>query len=782
MWRKFSLLVLIIFPQFASGFVPPRQTAATIEIRPDEPLGPRISRRLFGKFTEHLGRNVYGGAWAQILDNPGFEPEERWGHPAELRQRLAGIEQGVSLPGLAAAPDSGLAPFWAPLDEPTADYALQPQGINGWCQQLTAHAPMAGLRTFVFLPLHRTRAYEISIWVYNTGTHDNALRFSLYQPSQPTAITSVGLNVPSTGWQQLRFQLVVPDTVVIEKGQVLHLWLTLEQPGTVRLDQCFVFPSDHVDGWDAEVVDYLRAARLPLLRFPGGNFVSGYHWRDGVGPVDSRPVLPNPAWFGVEWNHVGTDEWLRLCEMVGAEPLICVNAGNGTPEEAAAWVEYCNGDTTTPMGRLRAQNGHPQPYGVKLWEIGNELYGSWQIGHTDAAGYAERYADFYLAMTAVDPTIDFIACGFDADWNRTVVQRNAQTVRSFSVHTLPGYGITGPADPREVYLELMGFLAGYAAELRSRAAPMVEAGITPRLAITEIQTAVQTRDLPNQKTLTEALWMAGIYNLGIRSKGAIELITHSALVNHGGGLEKRFGVVYAHPVWWATHLYSTMTGTQPVAVKVTGPTFNTEGKWFPAASQVPYLDAVALLDSTGAELTLLVTNRHPDSTLVARIRLPGFLPAHDALLSVLTGDNFMAQNTWDKPEVVTIAESTVAVDSSFDHPFPPLSLNVFTLRRRDVTEVEETPGSFFRFELAQNYPNPFNPTTRIRYWLPRAAAVQLQIFNLRGQRVATLVDERQEAGLHEVEWQPGALSSGMYVYRLQAGKKFVATRKLVLLK
>jgi hypothetical protein len=99
----------------------------------------------------------------------------------------------------------------------------------------------------------------------------------------------------------------------------------------------------HRYGWDPEVVGLMKEAALPLLRFPGGNFSSGYHWRDGVGPTENRPILPNPAWPEIECNDAGTDDWLRLCDLVGCEAMICVNGGNGTPEEAAQWVEYCNG-------------------------------------------------------------------------------------------------------------------------------------------------------------------------------------------------------------------------------------------------------------------------------------------------------------------------------------------------------------------------------------------------------------------------------------------------------
>jgi len=653
---------------------------ATIEVHAAQPLGPPISRALFGKFTEHLGRNVYGGAWAQALENPGFEPQERWGNPAELHRRLRLMEQHVALPGLAQAPLLGVAPWWTPLNEHEATFTLRPQGINGTCQELIVHEPEAGLQTFAFLPLHRVRSYQLSLWVRNIGPEENALRVSLKRPADGTVITTARQTVAPGDWRNLEFTLNIPSSVAVHKGEVLHLSLALEEPGTVWLDQCLMFPSDHIEGWDPEVVAYMREARLPMLRFPGGNFSSGYHWQDGIGPLDSRPAEPNPAWFGVEWNHVGTDEWLRLCEQVGAEPLICVNAGNGTPEEAAAWVEYCNGDMSTPMGRLRAENGHPEPYGVKHWEIGNELYGSWQIGHTDAQGYAERYAQFHRAMSAVDPTIEFIACGYDAHWNRTVVQHNPGSVRSFSVHTLPGSHIPRGADPLEVYLELMGFLESYPEELRSRAAPMAELGIAPRLAITELQIFTNKAELPNNKTLTEALWTAGIYNLAIRSKGAIELVTHSALVNHGGGLTKLFGVVYPDPVWWTTHLYSTMAGAQPLALQIAGPGFNTEGRWFSPVVDAPYLDGVALLDATGEELTLFVVNRHPESALAARIRLHGFSPAEEAAVSILSGESFMSQNSWQDPEAVSIEEELISAGASFDYELLPHSLTVVRLK------------------------------------------------------------------------------------------------------
>jgi alpha-N-arabinofuranosidase len=196
------------------------------------------------------------------------------------------------------------------------------------------------------------------------------------------ADTSIALNRPHIQpgqWCQLRSVFHVSNADV-PRGARLKLRLLIPAQSTILLDQVLLSPTDAIEGWDPEVVHLLRNMRLSVLRFPGGNFVSGYHWQDGIGPIEQRPGKPNPAWPEWEPNHVGTNEWLTLCELVGAEPMICVNAGNGSPEEAANWVRYCNDPMTTEWGQLRAAHGHPTPYHIRLWEVGNELWGNFQVG------------------------------------------------------------------------------------------------------------------------------------------------------------------------------------------------------------------------------------------------------------------------------------------------------------------------------------------------------------------------------------------------------------------
>jgi alpha-N-arabinofuranosidase len=422
------------------------------------------------------------------------------------------------------------------------------------------------------------------------------------------------------------------------------------------VDQLLIFPADNVHGFDRDVVDLSRNARLPLLRYPGGNFVSGYHWRDGIGPVNNRPMRRNPAWNCPEYNHVGTDEFMAFCETVGCEPMICVNAGSGTAAEAAEWVEYCNGSIETPLGALRAANGHPRPYDVRYWEIGNEIYGGWQVGHCSAAEYAERYYAFVRAMRKVDSNVQFIANGHNAEWHAPLLDAHPELVRSFSLHPLIGMSIPRTSDPANVYLSLMAYPDWYRDWLLELAGQMKSAGVEPKLAITELQIFTNKRELPNNSSLSEAVYMARYFHTAVRLGDLVEMITHSAMTNHGGGLRKERGVVYAQPSWWATHLYGTMSGTIPLAIDVQTPTYNVEQDKMPSVEGAPYIDAIALMNGSGDLISLMVINTHPKEKIPVQIDVAGWdMPS---MLSGrrITGPSFMSRNTLEEPDMVSIHE------------------------------------------------------------------------------------------------------------------------------
>lgn len=193
------------------------------------------------------------------------------------------------------------------------------------------------------------------------------------------------------------------------------------------------------DGFRKDVLEAARGMHVSVLRWPGGNFSSGYNWKDGIGPKDARPRRWDTAWQEEESNRFGTDEFIEYCRKLGAEPYICVNMGTGTMQDAADWVEYCNATTDTYWANLRKKNGHPEPYNVKYWALGNEVYGSWQAGHKDVADYAADALEFGKMMRWVDPSIKLIACGGPGvDWNLPVLEKLVYLVDYISLHHYGG--------------------------------------------------------------------------------------------------------------------------------------------------------------------------------------------------------------------------------------------------------------------------------------------------------------------------------------------------------
>ena len=204
--------------------------------------------------------------------------------------------------------------------------------------------------------------------------------------------------------------------------------------GSFHVGAVSLMPADNIEGFRPEVIAALKQLRFGVLRFPGGNFVSAYEWRYGVGDIDKRPPIFDPVWHALQPNDVGTDEFLTLCRLLGVDPYITVNAGFGDAWSARELVEYTNGAATTPMGKWRAQNGHPAPYHVKLWGIGNEPWGDYQMGAMALPQFELKYEMFAKEMKKVDPTITLIAPGAMPD-----VMEGADQSRRMNGQYVPDY-------------------------------------------------------------------------------------------------------------------------------------------------------------------------------------------------------------------------------------------------------------------------------------------------------------------------------------------------------
>jgi alpha-N-arabinofuranosidase len=209
--------------------------------------------------------------------------------------------------------------------------------------------------------------------------------------------------------------------------------------GKFKIGTVSLMPADNIKGMRADTLKLLKKLNSPVYRWPGGNFVSGYDWKDGIGDTDKRPPRKNPAWTGIEHNDFGIHEFIRFCRQINTEPYIAVNSGLGGVKSAAEEVEYANGAADTTMGKLRAANGHPKPFGVKWWGIGNEMYGDWQLGHMPLEDYVKKHNEFAGAMRAIDRSIQLAAVGSVGDWSKQTLTTCANHMELISEHFYCGH-------------------------------------------------------------------------------------------------------------------------------------------------------------------------------------------------------------------------------------------------------------------------------------------------------------------------------------------------------
>ncbi len=693
--------------QFGEASDPSR---ATLRVQAGERSAYPIPRNLTGKFAEHLGWNIYNGMDAQILRNPTFADypfatgqmtpdgvaEFHWERDkinAELRRQATRFGwPDAELDGLVQARADGLACFWTRSTIPHFVQVSPDTGPHGGrAQRFRVNASGEGIAQWIYLPLHRVRTFEFEILVRSPNATSLIVFLDLPGGHEKGGVDRAEVTGVSTQWRVFTGRLVVGAGLPVEAAYKFSI-LGHKPDAEFVIAHVFLRPADHVNGADPDVVRLLKESHLPLLRWPGGNFVSGYHWEDGVGPVERRPTKPNYAWGGVEPNTFGTDEFIAFCHAVGCEPMICVNAGSGTPEEAARWIEYCNGSPRTPMGARRAANGHPKRYHVRYWEVGNELWGRWQFAWTTAAGYVDRYAAFASAMRAADPGIELLACGapvfWGKPWNDTLIAGAAPLLGAVTDHPLIGGDVAATVDPLAVYRDFMAVPEVLETKWAALRDDMTKAGVKePRLAVTELQmfahlrragddaSARLTRDnLVSPGTLAEALYDVLIYHAAVRLAPFVEMVTHSAIVNHGGGLRKERERVYANPCYYAQSAFAELAGATPVVTEIAAAREHaprvlpdlknaTPEAPFSAAdtlATVRVVDALAALANDNT-LLLSIVHRGTAGPIHLTVQLADFQPGATAAVRTLCAAVPWAANSLEKPDAVQPVDSTVAV-------------------------------------------------------------------------------------------------------------------------
>ena len=420
----------------------------------------------------------------------------------------------------------------------------------------------------------------------------------------------------------------------------------------------------------------IQALQPPVIRYPGGNFAGGYHWEDGIGPKEARPRRFDHAWQSWESNQVGTDEFMAFCAQVATDPFMVVNDGSGTPEEAALWVAYCNASAGEEQGRRRTANGHPEPYGVRLWGVGNEVWGPWQIGQTSAAGYAARLKEFVTAMRLVDPSIRSVAVGdkllSDAPddpgrlWNETVLRQAADQIDYLSFHIyqpdqagwqesydLQALHHTVCAAPLTIEA-MIGRMAGQIAAL----AP----GRDIRIALDEWNLWLPPPEGAGSMhrvvyTLRDALYTAGVFNAFHRQCDRLAIANLAQLVNVLPAIVTDQKRAYATPIYYPFWMYQHM---QRLALKVraNSPTFDSDSLGTIVSQHgAPYLDLTATRAESGRLVTLGLINRHPTQEMRARINWRGFPALNPIQAWLLSGPDPLAANSFDAPEQVRLRQA-----------------------------------------------------------------------------------------------------------------------------
>ncbi len=686
---------------------------ASLVVRAAQKSPYRVPRFLTGKFCEHLYFNVTNGMDAQILKNPTFSdypfstgqmsPDGvatfyyskddiaralrgdagRWGWPTS------------DIEGIIKSRNESVACWWAKLGNVEASPDTGPYG--GRAQRIATRAAGQGLFQWTWLPLHRIRKYDVQLWVRAPDLE--ALTVTFFG-SDGNACAKQVIQPVTANWQRLDASIEIPAGLPDDKAY--RFAITAERPGQFVIDRVLLLPTDHVNRADPDVIRFLKESRLPILRWPGGNFVSSYHWRDGVGPIEQRPTLPNYAWGQQENNFFGTDEFIAFCRAVGCEPMICINAGSGTPTEAAQWVEYCNGAAQTPMGKLRAANGHPEPYDVKHWEIGNELWGNWQYHWTTAEGYVDRYRQFVKAMLAADPDIQVYACGapvfWGKRWNDTLIAGTSGLLQRTTDHPLIGGDVPSNTDPLDVFRDFMAVPEVLEQKWAALQEDMKHAGIAdPRLAITELQMFAHiarssssdsprrlTHDtLVNPATHAEALYDVLIYHAAVRLAPFVEMVTHSTTVNHGGGLRKTRERVYANPCYYAQSMFAAFADATPIKTDLTCPT-NKASRVLPNLRNATKDHTYKLLDTLAAQasdgnLLLSIVHKGTESLVDLTISLKDFQPARTVEIQTLSANVPWAVNTLEAAQAISPVITTEEISGSdLSLRLPPYS---FTLVR-----------------------------------------------------------------------------------------------------
>lgn len=592
--------------------------------------GEPVSKYIYGQFIEHLGRCIYGGIWAEMLEDRKFYyPVGVKGSPWKIIGDAGNIKMSKENPFVG---------------EHTPEISLPDDGRACGIQQGE-------------LGLIKGKEYTGRIIVAGDKSIKVSVSLVWGAGESERQTVTVGKLSSKYATKPLRFRAGGSTN----KGR---LEIIGSGKGTFRIGTVSAMPADNIKGMRPDTLKLLKELNSPIYRWPGGNFASGYDWRDGIGDRDKRTPLRNPAWQGLEQNDFGFDEFMEFCREIGTEPLVTVNSGLGDDHSAAEEVEYANGSPDTPMGSWRAANGHREPYGVKWWCIGNEMYGRWQLGYMSLEQYVRKHNLFAKAMRKVDPTVELTAVGEVGRWSEGMLRNCADYMDLISEHFYKGEKESVMEHVRQAPDAVRGIVTPHR-DYRKRFESLKGKDI--RIAIDEWNYWYGEHvygELGTRYFMKDALGVAAGLQEMIRNSDIVFMANYAQTVNVIGAIKTTKTDAAFETTGLALKLYRQHFGELPVAIS---------GEAYP-------LDVAAAWTKGKKTLTIGIVNP-TDQKYELPMELQGAKLTGKGTLWIIVHNNPMAYNEPGKEPKVVIEEKAVSgVSGKLD--VQPYSVNIYELAVR----------------------------------------------------------------------------------------------------
>jgi len=533
------------------------------------------------------------------------------------------------------------------------------------------------------IQLHFTQGLKYTFYVYlkTNGKQTAWVEFS--NPWKKDVYDHHDLGPVADGWNKYTAEFTALETT--DDGRV---GIGIKGNGTVWIDSASLMPADNFHGIRKDVIAATKPLRLPLLRYPGGCFADGYHWQDGIADRDKRPERWSSFWNEWEPNDFGFDDFMLFSQQVGVDPQITLNALTGSAEEAAQWVQYSNGSVDTPMGKLRAANGHPDPYNIKLWAVGNEVQehcSGQYIGRNDPAKYAKQYQDYGTLIHNEDPSITLMAVGAGPgplEWNHNLLSLlpSVPPLLGVSIYTGEGERIddfdTKIVDLQQFYRHVVAEHQDFEKQLNDVVASVGNRvpPDRPLIAVTEFQSWWLTEKVDEDLRLCDALYLASVYHTLFRHSKQVALAEIESLIDVQGVIEANQTSLKLTPEYFASLLYREHTGKTVLAT-------TTDTPEVPFNAELPMLDAIATESADKHTLYVAVVNRAESGSLNTTLQIKGRnVRGSSARVYELNGKRGVAANPFGSTDSVNIRQRSLQVaGNSISYTFPAHSVTILEI-------------------------------------------------------------------------------------------------------